>query len=120
MPTPCEIVTDELDELVAGDSAAIARHADHLAACDDCRDARHEATRLAELLAGAGADHVLAPDLLERVLAAAAPAPEVSPAATLPGIAPAAPAAVTAPEPAVTAPAVTAPVTAAVPAAEGS
>ena len=96
MPTECELVSDELAELVAGDSAAIARHADHLAGCDDCRDARYEATRLAELLAGAGADHVPAPDLLERVLAAAAAAPQVSPSATLPGMAPAAPAAVVA------------------------
>jgi tetratricopeptide (TPR) repeat protein/Mg-chelatase subunit ChlD len=100
MPTECEIVTDDLADLVAGDSAAIARHAEHLAGCDDCRDARHEATRLAELLAAAGADHVPMPDLVERVLAAADPELGAPASATLPGLAPAAPVAATTAAPA--------------------
>ena len=58
MRTSCEDVTNDLSDLVAGDRDAIARHADHLASCDTCRDARHEATRLASLLAHAGDDHV--------------------------------------------------------------
>ncbi|MGN6110252.1 MAG: hypothetical protein ACTHU0_34430, partial [Kofleriaceae bacterium] len=67
--TICDSVADELAELVAGDPDAIDRHADHLAGCDDCRDARHEAARLANLLADAGSDHVEPPDLADRLLA---------------------------------------------------
>src|SRR5262245_25519013 len=70
MRTPCDEVSDELAELVAGDPDAIARHADHLAGCDDCRDARHDAAQLAALVAAAGADHVERGDLADRVLAA--------------------------------------------------
>jgi len=68
--TPCDHVTDELAELIAGDRAAIARHAEHLAGCDACRDARHDAQQLAELIGGAGDDHALVDDLVARVLAA--------------------------------------------------
>src|SRR5690606_5093103 len=122
MPTECDIVTDELAEPVAGDSAAIARHAEHPAGCAACPAPRHEAARLAELLAGAGADHVAAPDLLERVLAAIPAEAEASPAATLPGMAPApveAAPAMTAPPaaPAEAAPRMTAPAAALPPAA---
>ena len=84
----CEAVTEDLALLVAGDDDAVARHADHLAACDDCRDARHDAKRLAALLPAAGADHVSPPDLAERLLAAldaaAPPASEPAPAAATP------------------------------------
>ncbi len=66
----CEQVHDELAELVDNDHDAIARHAEHLAGCDACRDARHEAAQLANLVARAGSDHVPAADLVERVLAA--------------------------------------------------
>ena len=69
--TACEPVLDELDELVAGNSEAIARHASHLASCDDGRDARHDAAQLADLVGAAGADYVMPSDLVERVLAAA-------------------------------------------------
>jgi tetratricopeptide (TPR) repeat protein len=70
MMTTCDQVTDELALLVDGDPQAIARHADHLATCDACRDARHDATELARAVAGAGADYVPAPGLEARLLAA--------------------------------------------------
>ncbi len=64
-----EHITDDLAALVDNDDAAIARHAEHLASCDDCRDARHDASNLADLVGHAGDDHV-ASDLADRVLAA--------------------------------------------------
>ncbi len=85
MMSSCNDVTDDLADLVAGDRLAIERHAEHLASCDACRDARHEATRLADAVAGAGADHVSPPDLASRVLAAldaSAQAGPVPPAAS--------------------------------------
>ena len=69
MRTSHDEVLDDLAALVAGESGAIARHADHLASCDDCRDARHDAAQLAKQLADAGADHVTPADLVERVMA---------------------------------------------------
>src|SRR5688500_4943486 len=71
MSTQCDPVLDELDELVAGNPDAIARHADHLATCDDCRDARHEASMLTDVVRGAGSDYVMPSDLVDRVLASA-------------------------------------------------
>lgn len=87
MTPECSLVQDDLADLVAGDSATIARHAEHLASCDDCRDARHEAAHLSTTLGAAGADYVLPADMLDRVMAAAA----TSPSATLqmPTVAPA-------------------------------
>ncbi len=82
MTPDCNLVHDDLADLVAGDSATIARHADHLASCDDCRDARHEASMLADQLGAAGADYVAPVDLVERVLAAAGSGPTAS--STLP------------------------------------
>ena len=64
-----EAVMDDLDALVAGDPDAIARHAEHLAGCDECRDARHDATMLAHRLRDAGADHVAPRDVVERLMA---------------------------------------------------
>ncbi|MDB4956122.1 MAG: hypothetical protein JWO36_3691 [Myxococcales bacterium] len=76
----CDQVTDDLAELVDGNRDAIARHADHLASCDTCRDARHEATKVAAMLVDAGSDHVPAADLVDKLLAAvdreAKPAPK--------------------------------------------
>lgn len=69
MRQECQPVHDDLADLVAGDSAAIARHSDHLASCDDCRDARYDAAQLVKLLPSAGADHVTPTNLAERVLA---------------------------------------------------
>jgi hypothetical protein len=70
MGTTCDHSTDDLADLVDGDRAAIDRHSDHLATCDVCRDARHDAKRITELVGGAGADYVVPADLAERVLAA--------------------------------------------------
>src|SRR4051812_49638484 len=70
MMTTCDQVTDELALLVDGDPQAIARHADHLATCDACRDARHDATAAARAIAAAGADYVPAAGLEARLLAA--------------------------------------------------
>ncbi|MBA3451526.1 MAG: FecR domain-containing protein, partial [Deltaproteobacteria bacterium] len=70
--TTCNEVQDELADLVAGDRDAVARHSEHLASCDACRDARHEATELAARVGQAGSDHVSPEDLVARVLAAAA------------------------------------------------
>ena len=65
----CDRVIDDLADLVAGDDAAIARHAEHIASCDACRDLRHEASQLTAKLAEAGNDHVPPVDLASRVLA---------------------------------------------------
>ena len=70
MMTPaCDAVRDDLAALVDGDEAAMARHGEHLAGCDDCRDARHEAARTAEAAMTAGGGHVPPGDLVERLLA---------------------------------------------------
>src|SRR5690606_34044488 len=69
MRTAHDDVMEDLAALVAGDATAIAKHAEHLASCDQCRDAKHEATQLAAKLADAGADYVPPADLVERVLA---------------------------------------------------
>jgi ferric-dicitrate binding protein FerR (iron transport regulator)/Mg-chelatase subunit ChlD/tetratricopeptide (TPR) repeat protein len=71
----CLPVHDDLADLVAGDPVAIDRHSEHLASCDDCRDARYEASRLVELLPHAGSDHLPMMDLVERVLVKAVDAP---------------------------------------------
>jgi Mg-chelatase subunit ChlD len=90
----CTRINDDLAALVDGDEATIARHADHLAGCDDCRDARYEATKLARAVALAGSDHVAPSDLVERLMAAvpadAGVAPAPAPAASAPAAAPAA------------------------------
>ncbi|HEX4419839.1 MAG TPA: FecR domain-containing protein [Kofleriaceae bacterium] len=70
MTTTCDQLADQLSDLADGDRAAIARHADHLAGCDACRDARHDAEQLAAAIADAGGDHASPVDLLARVLAA--------------------------------------------------
>ena len=77
-----ETVLDDLALLIEGDETALARHAEHLASCDSCRDARHEAALVARRVAAAGADHEAASALETKVLAAldAEPAVEVKPA----------------------------------------
>ncbi len=82
MSTPCDQVSDDLSALVDGDRDAIARHADHLASCDHCRDARHEATLLADRVTASGADYVATGDLVGQLMAqipAPAPVPEPVP-----------------------------------------
>jgi Mg-chelatase subunit ChlD/tetratricopeptide (TPR) repeat protein len=68
----CEALRDELAALVDGDADALRRHAEHLAECDDCRDLRHEARRVAERTAEAGREYAAPGDLEARVLAALA------------------------------------------------
>jgi len=108
----CDQVQDELDALVAEHPDAIARHAVHLADCDACRDARHDASLAAARVRDAGADHQPLGDLVERVLAAAEreapaqPAPKATPTA-IDAVAPpppAAPAGAPAPAPTAAAP----------------
>ncbi len=60
---------DELAPLVDGDPATVERHADLLADSDAHRDARHEAGRVAEHVADAGADFEVPEGLADRVLA---------------------------------------------------
>src|SRR5689334_9689852 len=64
----CGEVTEHLAEIL--DGTAPARLLDHLADCDTCRDARHEAEQARTLAASAGADHRAPADLEQRVLAA--------------------------------------------------
>ncbi len=71
MMSTCNEVQDELADLIAGDRDAISRHSEHLASCDACRDARHEASELAALVGHAGSDHVSPDDLVAKVLAKA-------------------------------------------------
>ncbi len=99
MRDDCRMVKDDLAALVEGDAAALARHADHLAGCDDCRDARHEAGRIAALVGRAGDDHVGADDLATRLLAALDAAPVAAPAPVMAAASPPPRVAVTAPAP---------------------
>ncbi|HUS28241.1 MAG TPA: FecR domain-containing protein [Kofleriaceae bacterium] len=69
MRTTHEEVLDDLAALVAGDSEAIARHADHLSSCDDCRDKKHEAAVTAKLVGDAGADYVPNASLVDALMA---------------------------------------------------
>lgn len=104
----CESFLDEIAAVVDGDEDAVARHLDHLASCDDCRDARHEATEALREIGAAGDDFAAPADMAERVLraideaAAATPAAFTPAAATLApsGATGSAPATITAPPPA--------------------
>lgn len=62
----CREVDDNISEVLEG----IASDAlfDHIASCDRCRDARHEAEQLARRVADAGGDYRLAADLEARLL----------------------------------------------------
>jgi tetratricopeptide (TPR) repeat protein len=100
-PTPspeCTAVREDLAAIVDGDPEAVRRHADHLAQCDECRDARHAAAAAAQAAAAAGADFAPPADLEARLAAAleAAPAPHD---AAAPGPEPAPPAPPTPPPP---------------------
>ena len=77
-------IEDDLADLVDGDAAAIDRNAEHLASCDDCRDARHDGERLVARVSAAGTDYTPRADLVDRLLAAV----DASPSAgdTLPGV----------------------------------
>src|SRR5216683_1965637 len=84
MSSPCDQVQDELAAIVDGDRDAIARHAEHLASCDACRDARHDAQQIAALVGAAGGDYAPNVDRLLAALDTAAPAASD----TLVGVAP--------------------------------
>jgi hypothetical protein len=64
----CSEVAERLAEIL--DGTASARLTDHLADCDTCRDARHEAEQARALVTAAGLDHRAPADLERRVLAA--------------------------------------------------
>jgi hypothetical protein len=64
----CQEVTQHLGEIL--DGTASPRLLEHLAECDDCRDARHEAEAARALSQSAGLDHRAPTDLERRVLAA--------------------------------------------------
>jgi len=66
----CEMFLDDLAAIVDGDETLLEKHLDHLADCDACRDARHEASEVAARVADAGADYEHPADMEERVLAA--------------------------------------------------
>ena len=69
MRTAHDEVMDDLAALVAGEASAISKHAEHLASCDECRDAKHDAAKLANMLGDAGGDYVASSDLVDRVMA---------------------------------------------------
>jgi ferric-dicitrate binding protein FerR (iron transport regulator) len=66
----CSEVTDNMADVL--DGCADQRLVDHIATCDDCRDARHDAERGRALVARAGADFVVPADLEARLEAALA------------------------------------------------
>ena len=70
MREECVPVLEDLSAIVDGDEAVLEKHLDHLADCDSCRDARHDASDAAKAVAAAGDDYVVPGDLAERVLAA--------------------------------------------------
>jgi Mg-chelatase subunit ChlD len=81
----CDAVLEDLAALADGDREAVAKHAEHLASCDSCRDARHEATQLAQMIGNAGADH--RPVDVEKLIATvAAKTAEPAAASTLIGM----------------------------------
>jgi ferric-dicitrate binding protein FerR (iron transport regulator) len=82
----CAEVIDNMADVL--DGTADQRLLDHIAGCDACRDARHDAERGGALVAQAGADFVVPADLEARVAdalarrkPAEAPAPAPAPAA---------------------------------------
>lgn len=64
----CAEVREDLALIIDGDQEALARHAEHLATCDACRDARYDAERAAEMVRASGADYQPPSDLESRVL----------------------------------------------------
>jgi VWA domain-containing protein/FecR-like protein/vault protein inter-alpha-trypsin-like protein len=77
----CESARDRMADLL--DGTAPVELVDHVAACDQCRDLRHDASRLASMVAAAGDDFQPVADLEARLFAALAgrePAASVEPA----------------------------------------
>jgi Vault protein inter-alpha-trypsin domain/von Willebrand factor type A domain/FecR protein len=100
----CERIVDEMASVL--DGSAPPELLDHVADCDTCRDARHDAERAELLMTEAGSDFQLPDDFAKRLQAPAAitPAPTAPPPATPAGAPASAPAptavAPTAPAPA--------------------
>lgn len=69
----CERVADELASVLDGTASAAVL--DHIAGCDDCRDARYDAEQAAELVSAAGSDFRLPVDFAARLGKSPAPAP---------------------------------------------
>ena len=68
----CERIAEEMASVL--DGSAPAELLDHVADCDECRDARHDAERAALLLSEAGRDFQLPPGLaLDLISRPAAP-----------------------------------------------
>jgi hypothetical protein len=89
----CAQIEEQMAEILDGTAAE--ELYDHIADCDACRDARHDAEQAAELCAAAGADYRPPADLEQRVLAAldaqsaqASVESTASPVATAPEAAP--------------------------------
>lgn len=66
----CAEVTEHLGELLDGSAAP--RLVDHVAECDHCRDAKHEAEAALRSVRAAGADYVVPRNFADRVLTASA------------------------------------------------
>src|SRR6185503_1741248 len=64
----CAEVTEHMADVL--DGSADRRLLDHIAECDSCRDARHDAERARALVERAGADFVAPADLEARLAAA--------------------------------------------------
>ncbi|HWO09682.1 MAG TPA: VIT domain-containing protein, partial [Polyangiaceae bacterium] len=80
--TLCDLIDGVTDEALL----------DHLASCERCRDARHEAEQLSQLVADAAADYRWPADLGERLMRAVAALPAAEPPSAPAAPAPAAPA----------------------------
>ena len=66
----CSRLRDDLASLADDEPAAVDAHADHLAECDECRDARHEARTIARALATAGDEFEETDDFHARLMRA--------------------------------------------------
>lgn len=73
----CVRVSEQLSSVL--DGTAPPDVLEHVASCDECRDARHDAERAAKLVAAAGSDFRLPTNLLERLQSSAPSSPVASP-----------------------------------------
>jgi Vault protein inter-alpha-trypsin domain/FecR protein/von Willebrand factor type A domain len=86
MNTLCTEVIENMADVL--DGSADQRLLDHIADCDACRDARHDAERGRELVEKAGADFVVPADLEARLVAALERRKPAAPPAATPTTAP--------------------------------
>lgn len=78
----CEQVSEQMSSVL--DGSAPTAVLDHVASCDACRDARHDAEKAADLVAAAGGDFQLPTGLLQNLRQEAPPADASPPTAQLP------------------------------------